>query len=52
VEAIYRSIYAAWFPRASVAPDDFTPIDHYLHDGPVGGRIDFEIWIKVRPRRS
>jgi DNA gyrase inhibitor GyrI len=51
VEAMYRSIYSEWFPRASVAPDDFTPVDHYVNDGPVDGRIDFEVWFKVRPRR-
>lgn len=51
VEAMYRSIYAEWFPRASVAPDDFTPVDHYVNDWPVDGRVDFEVWFKVRPRR-
>lgn len=52
VEAFYRAIYAAWFPRASVAPDDFVPVGHYVNDGPVDGRADFETWIKVRPRRA
>jgi AraC family transcriptional regulator len=52
VESIHRAIYAEWFPRASVAPADFTPIDHYVNDWPVDGRIAFEIWIKVRARRS
>ena len=51
VEAMYRSIYAEWFPRASVSPDDFIPVGHYVHDEPVDGWIEFETWIKVRPRR-
>jgi len=50
VEKEYRAIYSSWFPHSSLAPDDFTSVDHYVHDWPVDGRIDFEIWIKVRPR--
>jgi len=50
VEAMHRRIYSEWFPRASVVPDDFTAIDHYTQDAPVGGMADFEIWIKVRAR--
>jgi AraC family transcriptional regulator len=52
VESTYHAIYADWFPRSSLAPDDFTAVDHYLNDGPVDGFVSFEIWIKVRPRRS
>jgi AraC family transcriptional regulator len=50
VERMYRSIYSVWLPASSVAPDDFVTIDHYIHDAPVDGRVDLEIWIKVRPR--
>jgi AraC family transcriptional regulator len=52
VEATYHAIYADWFPRSSLAPDDFTAVDHYVHDWPVDGRVTLEIWIKVRARRS
>jgi AraC family transcriptional regulator len=52
VESIYHAIYADWFPRSSVAPDDFTAVDHYIHDWPVDGHVAFEIWIKVRARRK
>jgi AraC family transcriptional regulator len=51
VEQVYRAIYASWLPASSLAPDDFVAVDHYVHDGPVDGAIDCEIWIKVRPRR-
>lgn len=50
VEAMYRRIYSVWFPRSSLVPDDFVAVDHYVNDEPVDGRVDFEIWIKVRPR--
>ncbi len=50
VEATYRAIYSLWFPHSSVVPDDFVAVDHYIHDGPVGGDITFDILIKVRPR--
>lgn len=49
-DATYRAIYAEWFPQSSLAPDEFTIIDHYINDGPVDGRLAYEIWIKVRPR--
>lgn len=52
VDRVYRALYSVWLPESSLAPDDFTAIDHYLHDGPVDGRIDMEIWIKVRPRSA
>jgi AraC family transcriptional regulator len=52
VESTYHAIYADWFPRSSVAPDDFTAVDHYIHDWPVDGHVAFEIWIKVRARRK
>jgi AraC family transcriptional regulator len=52
VEAAYHAIYAHWFPQASVVPDDFTAVDHYVNDWPVDGRVAFEIWIKVRARRA
>lgn len=50
VEVAYRSIYASWFAEASVAPDDYEPLDHYIHDGPRDGRIAMELWFKLRPR--
>ena len=50
VESFYRRIYSEWFPRASVAPDDFTPIDHYVNDEPVDGAIALETWIKLRAK--
>jgi len=51
VELAYRSIYSCWFPESILAPDDFTPIDHYISDEPKDGHIDLELWFKVRPRR-
>ncbi|MFV8753139.1 AraC family transcriptional regulator [Nannocystaceae bacterium ST9] len=52
VERAFRAIYSLWLPSSSVEVDDFTPIDHYVNDAPVEGKVDFEIWIKVRARRS
>jgi AraC family transcriptional regulator len=49
VEGMYRSIYSAWLPTSALAPDDFTAFEHYIHDEPVDGQTDHEIWIKVRP---
>ncbi|UJR85503.1 hypothetical protein [Sandaracinus amylolyticus] len=37
-----------WLPRSGAVADDFVAVDHYVNDGPVGGSVDFEIWIKVR----
>jgi AraC family transcriptional regulator len=51
IEQMYHSIYAGWFAESSVAPDDFTSVDHYVNDAPVDGIARLEIWIKVRPRR-
>ncbi len=50
VERMARAIYSLWLPQSSVEVDDFTPIDHYVNDGPIDGRVDFAMWIKVRPR--
>ncbi len=50
VESMYRRIYSAWLPTTTLAPDDFTAIEHYDHDEPVDGHTNHEIWIKVRPR--
>lgn len=50
LEQVYRDIYSVWFPGSSLVPDDFRSIDHYVNDGPVGGVVDMEILIKVRPR--
>lgn len=50
VEAAYRSVYASWFAEASVVPDDYEPLDHYVNDGPRDGQIAFEMWFKIRPR--
>jgi AraC family transcriptional regulator len=50
LESFYREVYGSWFPSSSLAPDDFRPLEHYVHDAPVDGRVDMEIWIKVRPR--
>lgn len=51
VESAYRAIYSCWFPASSLAPDDFTALDHYVSDAPTGGRVAMEMWFKVRPRR-
>lgn len=50
VSAAYRSIYSCWFRASSVAPDDFQPLDHYVTDEPRGGRVDMEMWLRIRPR--
>jgi AraC family transcriptional regulator len=50
VDAMYRRIYSAWLPTTSLAPDEFTAIEHYDHDEPVDGHTEHEILIKVRPR--
>lgn len=50
IEETYRAIYSVWLPTTSLAPDDFVAIDHYVNDWPVDGRVDMEIWIKVRAR--
>lgn len=50
VDRRVRAIYSLWLPRSSVEVDDFVPIDHYVNDWPVEGQVDFELWIKVRPR--
>jgi AraC family transcriptional regulator len=50
VEAMYRRIYSAWLPTTTLAPDEFTAVEHYDHDAPVDGHTDHEVWIKVRPR--
>jgi AraC family transcriptional regulator len=52
VDRVYRALYSVWLPESSLAPDDFTAVDRYVHDGPVDGSIDMEIWIKVRPRSA
>lgn len=49
--AAYRSIYSCWFKESSLSPDDFTPLEHYITDEPKDGRVDLELWFKVRPRR-
>jgi AraC family transcriptional regulator len=44
-------IYSVWFLESSIAPDDqFTTIDHYVNDEPEDGRVDMEIWFRVRPK--
>ncbi len=48
----YRSIYSCWFRESSVAPADYTPIDHYVGDHPVDGAISLEMWFRVRPRAA
>lgn len=50
VEPTYRAIYSVWLPRSSLAPDEFFVLEHHTGDGPVDGRVEHEIWIKVRPR--
>lgn len=49
--AAYRSIYSCWFRESSLSPDDFTPLERYVTDEPKDGRVDLELWFKVRPRR-
>lgn len=46
----YRTIYSCWFRGASVAPADYTPLDHYVADFPSDGRIALEMWFRVTPR--
>ncbi|MDC0681726.1 AraC family transcriptional regulator [Sorangium atrum] len=51
IPEVYRSIYSCWFRESSLAPDDFTSHERYVTDAPEGGRVDLELWFKVRPRR-
>lgn len=46
----YRSIYSCWFRHSSVAPEDFSPLDHYVSDEPRDGHVEMEMWFRIRPR--
>lgn len=46
----YRAIYSCWFRSASVAPADYTPLNHYVTDFPEDGRVALEMWFRVGPR--
>jgi predicted transcriptional regulator YdeE len=48
----YRSIYSCWFRSSSLAPEDFTPFDHYVGDFPQAGQVRLELWFRVRARRA
>ncbi|MCC5809002.1 MAG: AraC family transcriptional regulator [Ectothiorhodospiraceae bacterium] len=50
IEQAYRGIYSCWFPEASVSPQDFTPFNHYIADGPQEGSVELEIWFRIRAR--
>jgi AraC family transcriptional regulator len=50
LEDHHRAIYSLWFPSSSVAPDDFTVVNHYVSDWPKDGRVTMDIWFKVRPK--
>ncbi len=46
----YREVYSCWFPESGLAPADLEPWDHYVTDWPEDGRIDLELWFRVRAR--
>ncbi|MFO0612466.1 MAG: AraC family transcriptional regulator [Polyangiaceae bacterium] len=48
----YRAIYSCWFRRGSVAPADYVPLDHYIADFPVAGRVALEMWFRVQAKGS
>ena len=48
---IYREVYTCWFPESGLSPVDLAPWDHYVTDWPEDGRVDLELWFRVRPRR-
>lgn len=50
VGVAYRSIYSCWFRESSVIPEDFTPLDHYVHDEPRDGQVALDMWFRIRPR--
>jgi len=50
VAAAYRSIYSCWFPRSSLVPEDYVPMDHYVADAPKDGSVEMEMWFRVGPR--
>lgn len=52
VSDAYRSLYSCWFPESSLVPADFVPIDHYIADFPQSDQVEYEIWLRVRPRRA
>lgn len=51
VEAHYRRIYSCWFPESALSPADFVPLDRYVGDAPVDGRVQMEAWVRVCTRR-
>lgn len=55
VEAVseaYREVYSCWFQESTVSPADLVSWDHYVTDWPEDGRIDLELWFRVRPRQG
>jgi AraC family transcriptional regulator len=48
LEEHYLAIYSLWLPISGVSPDDFVALDRYVGDWPQDGRVDMEIWIKIR----
>lgn len=48
LEEHHRAIYSLWFPSSSVAPDDFTVVNHYVADWPEDGHVTMDLWFKLR----
>jgi len=46
---LYRDVYSVWLPHYGLEPDDFPPVEHYIHGEPdEQGFVQMEIMIKVR----
>ncbi|MFT3711026.1 MAG: AraC family transcriptional regulator [Archangium sp.] len=44
----HRSIYSCWFPQSAYVPEDYEPLDHYVTGFPRDGRVELELWFRVR----
>ncbi|MEZ4448415.1 MAG: AraC family transcriptional regulator [Nannocystaceae bacterium] len=52
VDALYRDIYSVWLPASSVELDDHASYDRYVGDWPEDGRVELEVWLKIRARSA
>ena len=48
VERHYLDIYSVWLPASGARLDDFVPVEHFIHDAPVRGRVSYDVMLKLR----
>lgn len=48
VERHYLDIYSVWLPATGATLDDFVPVEHFVHDAPVRGRVSYDVMLKLR----